>query len=483
MDSNVELTPGPEHFNSTGCIILNSKDKGRGVYASRPIPKSTIVEISPVLLFSKEEYESHGRYTVLDHYTFVWSEARMALALGLGSLFNHSEAPNVNYILDKATESIRYQTVRDIEQGEELCIFYGHNLWFAPTDADCKNMENNRVPSPVDDGWGGLSGLDNSDASDIVNPYLEGDQDEIIGEDELPFIRYKLPPEEEDPDSIKTVEAWVVEVPDQRNITTLLKWLKQSGLEGPELGHLKRIRKQGPTTTLLLCTGTPPPPFPENLDLPAPYLLPVPSSPALTLPSLQLKSHLWPTMYAPRRKDEAEPWTRGKLKWAWDCMKTAVDHAISLPIAALIPTDPSEGTAFIGHDTRTSTKHPLRHAAINTIRQLADHHASTKIDIQDMINAANGEEVRNGTNYLLTNRTFFITHEPCIMCSMALLHSRVKEIIYLYPMPKTGGSGGCACLPQLKGVNHRYTILQWKVDTPFGRFSETPLEIEASVDV
>lgn len=47
---------------------------------------------------------------------------------------------------------------------------------------------------------------------------------------------------------------------------------------------------------------------------------------------------------------------------------------------------------------------------------------------------------------------------------MALLHSRVKEVVYIQPMGKTGGCGGLACLPVLKGVNHRFGILRWKAD-------------------
>ena len=48
------------------------------------------------------------------------------------------------------------------------------------------------------------------------------------------------------------------------------------------------------------------------------------------------------------------------------------------------------------------------------------------------------------------------------MCTMALLHSRVKEVFFLYPMAKTGGCGGAACVPALKGVNHRFSIGIWK---------------------
>ena len=50
------------------------------------MPAYTLLEISPALLFSTDEYESHGRHTVLDHYTFKWRDGRMALALGLGAL-------------------------------------------------------------------------------------------------------------------------------------------------------------------------------------------------------------------------------------------------------------------------------------------------------------------------------------------------------------------------------------------------------------
>ena len=93
---------------------------------------------------------------------------------------------------------------------------------------------------------------------------------------------------------------------------------------------------------------------------------------------------------------------------------------------------------------------------------------------------SDAKEMRNGSNYLLTDQTFCVTHEPCIMCSMALLHSRVKEVIYLYPMSKTGGCGGSACLPMLKGVNHRFTIFQWKAITSL---AEKDMRIDPTIDV
>lgn len=52
------------------------------------------------------------------------------LKLSSGSLFNHSSSPNVDYVKRKDLNCIEYWTTRSIEHDEELCIFYGHSLWF-----------------------------------------------------------------------------------------------------------------------------------------------------------------------------------------------------------------------------------------------------------------------------------------------------------------------------------------------------------------
>ncbi|KAK3836021.1 MAG: hypothetical protein JOS17DRAFT_662695, partial [Linnemannia elongata] len=103
--------------------------KGRGVVTTVVIPARTVIDISPILLFPSEEYSTHGQYTQLDHYTYRW-KGGMALALGLGSMFNHSSTPNVGFQRDIDNGLIRYSTLREIQVGEELCISYGPNLWF-----------------------------------------------------------------------------------------------------------------------------------------------------------------------------------------------------------------------------------------------------------------------------------------------------------------------------------------------------------------
>lgn len=174
--------------------------------ASKWTPIGTLIEVSPVLFFSKEEYHEHGRHTALDHYTFKWRDGRMALALGLGSLFNHSDAPNVSYTLDSSTESIRYTTTKNIYPDEEFCIFYGHNLWFEPASTSDRPRLADQEP---EDEWGGLSsiGYDTQDMPSEWPIVLEGDPEEIIAAEELPFTRLRVMPDEDDEEDMSAIRT------------------------------------------------------------------------------------------------------------------------------------------------------------------------------------------------------------------------------------------------------------------------------------
>jgi tRNA-specific adenosine deaminase 3 len=127
---------------------------------------------------------------------------------------------------------------------------------------------------------------------------------------------------------------------------------------------------------------------------------------------------------------------------------------------------------------------------IDVIRQVADYRASRQN--RETSTAAKDPAAStsvNGTNYLLTSMSIFITHEPCIMCSMALLHSRVREVFFLIPMPSTGGCGGSdgehksVCVSKLDGVNHRFRIGQWRRGRGLGlHWRKLLLDVDVSID-
>ena len=164
---------------------------------------------------------------------------------------------------------------------------------------------------------------------------------------------------------------------------------------------------------------------------------------------------------------------------------------IQLPIASYVPAPPEEPAwpSYVARDTRVSSAHRLRHAALNVVRALADPTTTvtTTAAAAATTSAASltpsppaSIPTKNGQHYLLTSRSLFTTHEPCVMCSMALLHSRVKEVFFLVPMERTGGCGGAACVPKLEGVNHRFAIGRWKTGT--GGVSTEGLEVDEDTD-
>jgi len=65
-------------------------------------------------------------------------------------------------------------------------------------------------------------------------------------------------------------------------------------------------------------------------------------------------------------------------------------------------------------------------------------------------------------DYLLTGYDVFSVREPCIMCAMSLIHSRIRTLFYCLPRKENGGANASLSVPQLKNVNHRYTVVHLK---------------------
>ena len=71
-------------------------------------------------------------------YVFGWGDGRTALALGYGSLYNHSYLPNATTL--ETDDELVVTATRDIEVGEEIRINYmgtaQDGVWFDVLEAD-----------------------------------------------------------------------------------------------------------------------------------------------------------------------------------------------------------------------------------------------------------------------------------------------------------------------------------------------------------
>ena len=61
-------------------------------------------------------------------------------------------------------------------------------------------------------------------------------------------------------------------------------------------------------------------------------------------------------------------------------------------------------------------------------------------------------------NYRLDDCELYVTLEPCAMCSGAMMHARLKRVVFGAPEPKTGAAGSVINLFAQAGLNHHTTV-------------------------
>jgi len=61
-------------------------------------------------------------------------------------------------------------------------------------------------------------------------------------------------------------------------------------------------------------------------------------------------------------------------------------------------------------------------------------------------------------NYRLDGTTLYVTLEPCLMCAAAMVHARVRRVVYGAFDPRAGAAGGMIDAFALKGLNHRVDV-------------------------
>ena len=111
------------HSHSKLIEVRKASKKGRGVFARKDIKKNKEIERVPVIVVPEADVFGYTRTSRLSDYVFNWKKGHFALALGYGSLYNHSFNPNAQYFMEGG-DTQTYVALRDIAAGEEITINY-----------------------------------------------------------------------------------------------------------------------------------------------------------------------------------------------------------------------------------------------------------------------------------------------------------------------------------------------------------------------
>lgn len=122
-------------------FVAASNISGRGVFCGRDIPEGSLIEICPVIRIPAKDM-NHMKATTLYDYYFEWGESDLegAIALGSGSIYNHSTTPNAKYLADYENDELQIIAIKNIEAGTEITFNYHGTpnqkgkVWFEEED-------------------------------------------------------------------------------------------------------------------------------------------------------------------------------------------------------------------------------------------------------------------------------------------------------------------------------------------------------------
>jgi uncharacterized protein len=113
----------PEPMGPRRLYLRRSPIHGLGVFAATDRQPGVVLEVSPVLVVRRKQVAALQQ-TVLCRYFFQWPPHSAALALGYGSLYNHSYQPTARFELDVEWGLILFAAIQPISQNQEITINY-----------------------------------------------------------------------------------------------------------------------------------------------------------------------------------------------------------------------------------------------------------------------------------------------------------------------------------------------------------------------
>ncbi|XP_078675725.1 putative inactive tRNA-specific adenosine deaminase-like protein 3 isoform X2 [Branchiostoma floridae x Branchiostoma belcheri] len=242
-----------------------------------------------------------------------------------------------------------------------------------------------------------------------------------------------------------------------------------------------------------------------------PFLTKVAVRPAITRRQYEHCAQYWPTAFhedkSLERRLKGEFFSCEELQSIQKYMKRALQaaqhakHTGMEPVGAVVVDPEADEVVGVGHDLRHAGN-PLHHAVMVAVDTVAssqaggywDHRGpglywreeqteSSNDDSKEVADCSSKrteagtdrkdtklvdstrtcdtseEGQSNDGPYLCTGYDLYVTREPCIMCAMALVHSRIRRVFYGAPHPN-GALGTKYSLHTQPNINHRYEVFK-----------------------
>nr|XP_020038876.1 probable inactive tRNA-specific adenosine deaminase-like protein 3 [Castor canadensis] len=294
---------------------------------------------------------------------------------------------------------------------------------------------------------------------------------------------------------VELVLAYAAPVLDKRQTSRLLKEVS-AVYPLPAQPHLKRVRPNHDVSSphaleMLLCLAGPaagmcsltellPRPAVDPHGLGPPFLVPVPARPPLTRSQFEKARTHWPTSF--HEDKQVTTALSGQLFSTQEraVMQSHMERAVQaaqraaakgLRAVGAVVVDPTSGHVLAtGHDC-SHVASPLLHAVMVCIDLVAQSQGRGTYDFRPhpacsftLVTGPQGaragsvrklDEDEDGLPYVCTGYDLYITREPCAMCAMALVHSRIQRVFYGAPSPD-GALGTRFRIHARPDLNHRF---------------------------
>ncbi|KAM7380876.1 hypothetical protein PAMP_004146 [Pampus punctatissimus] len=305
------------------------------------------------------------------------------------------------------------------------------------------------------------------------------------------WVAYPVLSDEQSRD-VELIEAFAAPIVDKKETSRLVRELNSLfPLNG--LQHIKRVRackgSRHPLEVLLCLVSDAPHVKVVSVEslLPSeevrrdglgePFVVKVPARPPLTRPQFELASKHWPTSFhedkrvtvALRGELFSSP-QKARMQMYMTSALTAAKQGKELGMEAVgaAVVDPAmERIIAVGHDCRG--EHPLHHAVMVCIDLVArrqaggcyrfDRYPACQYIPPSSISTPTCQNMpeAGAQPYICTGYDLYVTREPCVMCAMALVHSRIGRVFYGCTFVD-GALGTKYKIHCQKDLNHRFDV-------------------------